>query len=73
MTTFQKQCLFVLVTLLIAVMVPLGIDLLDATISGRTIAAHIIASVTTTLTALMAKFPQRIWSDAERDEKLNQP
>lgn len=70
MTTFQKQFLWVLVTLIIAVITPLSIDLLDATINWRTMTAHILASIAVTMGALLAKFPQKIWTDEERAVKL---
>lgn len=71
MSTFQKQLLFILVTLLIAILGPLGVDLADATISTRTMLAHVILSLVTTMGALLVKFPVRIWSDEEREEKTD--
>lgn len=73
MTTAQKQFVWILATILVAAFGQLAIDLADATVSNRLMAAHTLTAIVTTVGALLAKFPQRIWSDTERGEKLNQP
>lgn len=72
MTTTQKQALWILATVLVAAFGQLAIDLANEGVSIRLTLAHSLAAVATTVGALLAKFPQRIWSDEEREAKVKE-
>lgn len=70
MTTTIQQALWIIGTIAVALMSSVGADLLVESTSTRVIVAHALITAGVSVGALLAKFPQRIWSDSERADKV---
>lgn len=73
MSTLAKQIIWVLATIAVAAMTSLSIDLGNPDVPDRMVLSHLLAAIALSVGALLAKFPQKIWTDEERAAKVADP